>query len=102
MYHKLSGRGAKRDSPQCREVMHGIMSKYHPSLWNSYVAGKVKDVPRFENDHITHYKQRKRQPKKDAAADIIDTGGSLNPIQFSEDGYLMTHNSEFHYIREVV
>ena len=100
MYNKLTGRGASKDSPQCRTMMHSIMKNYHPSFWNSYVAGRVKDVPRFENDHVTP--RRPQTQKKDSRADVIDTGGSLNPLMFSENGYLMSHNDEFHTHIEVV
>jgi len=99
MINKLSGHGARRDSVQCRSMMHNIMSKYHPSIWNSYLAGRVKDLPRFENDHL----QTTPKPRRaDPVADIIETGGSLNRISHSENGYLTAHNSEFHHYIEIV
>ncbi len=85
----------------CRNMMQSIMENYHPSFWHSYVAGKVKDISRFENDHLTNYKRAPVQ-KQDSRADVIDTGGSLNPLTYSENGYLMSHNSEFHSMYEVV
>ena len=99
MYNKLTGHGARKDSQQCRTMMYNIMSKYHPSLWNSYLAGRVKDLPRFENDHL----QTTPVPVKvDARADIIETGGSLNRISHSENGFLTAYNSEFHHYIEIV
>ena len=99
LYHKLSGRGARHDSPQCRKMMHTIMKNYHPSFWNSYLKGSVHDTPRFENDHI----QTTRQPKyRDARADIVSMGGSLSGLSHSENGVLVSHNSEFHHFAEVV
>ena len=101
MYNKLSGRGASKDTAQCRQMMQSIMENYHPSFWNSYVAGRVKDVHRFENDHLTNYK-RPPVKKIDSRPDVVDIGGSLNPLTYSEDGFLMSHNSEFHHQYEVV
>ena len=99
MYKKLTGKGAKHDSAQCRGMMHTIMSKYHPSLWNSYLQGKVVDLPRFENDHL----QSTAAPtRRDARADVIEHGGSLNPISHSENGFLAAHNFEFHHMVQIV
>ena len=99
MYNKLTGHGARRDSARCRTVMHNIMSKYHPSLWNSYLAGRVKDVPRFENDHLQHTEAPSRP---DSKADIVESGGSLNALSHSENGFLQSHSSEFHHFYEIV
>ena len=99
MFEKLTGHGAKRDSAKCRTMMHSIMSKYHPSIWNSYLAGRVKDGPRFENDHL----QTTPEPSRlDPRADIVESGGSLNPLSHSENGFLISHNSEFHNFYEIV
>ena len=86
----------------CRNMMQQIMSKYHPSLWESYISGKVKDVPRFENDHLTSYKRKPIQPRVDARVDVSEKGGSLNKISHSENGFLISHNAEFHNYVEVV
>ena len=99
MINNLSGHGARRDSVRCRSMMHNIMSKYDPSLWNSYLAGRVRDQARFENDHL----QTTPKPvRADARADIVETGGSLNRISHSENGFLTAHNSEFHHYIEIV
>ena len=99
MYNKLTGKGARHDSAQCRGMMHTIMSKYHPSILNSYLAGKVTDLPRFENDHL----QKTPAPtRRDARVDVIEHGGSLHPISHSENGFLTLHNSEFHHMVEIV
>ena len=98
LYKKLSGRGGRLDSPQCRKMMFHIMDRYDPSLFQSYLAGKVKDTPRFEHDHpITT-----PRPKQDARADVIHSGGSLNRITHSENGFLRSHDPEFHSFLEVV
>ena len=99
MHAKLSGHGARRDSAQCRTMMHSIMKNYHPSLWNSYLAGRVKDLPRFENDHL---QTTAKSSRLDSRADIVDSGGSLNPLSHSENGYLQAYNNEFHHVFEVV
>ena len=101
MFNKLSGRGARSDTAQCRQMMQSIMENYHPSFWNSYVAGKVKDVSRFENDHLTSYKKQAAQ-RVESRPDVVDVGGSLNPLSYSENGFLMSHNPEFHSHYEVI
>ena len=101
LFNKLSGRGAAHDSPECRDMMHGIMQHYHPSFWSSYQAGRVKDFPRFENDHAHSY-DRKPPMKKGSQADVINSGGNLSALSFSENGFLMSHNSEFHHYLEIV
>ena len=98
LYEKLSGRGGRLDSPMCRKMVHRIMDKYDPTLFQSYLNGRVMDTPRFHHDHpiITP------RPKRDARADVINYGGSLNGITHSVDGILRTHNSEFHSFLEIV
>ena len=99
MYNKLSGKGARHDSAKCRGMMHTIMSKYHPSLFNSYMQGHVVDLPRFENDHL----QRTAAPtRRDARVDVLEHGGSLHPISHSVDGFLTVHDSEFHHRVQIV
>ena len=98
LYNKLTGHGAKKDSPQCRSMMHSIMSKYHPSIWQSYIAGAVKDDPTLHPDHD----QKPLPRRRDIRPHIIETGGSLHPITHSVNGYLTTHNPEFHNFFEIV
>ena len=98
LYQKLSGRGGRLDSAMCRKMMHNIMSKYDPTLFQSYLRGKVMDHPRFHSDHPI----QTPKPKQDAHADVIDHGGSLNNITHSEDGILRSHDAEFHHFFEIV
>ena len=99
MHHKLSGKGGMHDSPECRGMMYSMLQHHHPSLWNSYMAGKVKDLPIFKNDH--HIPER-YPAKVDRRPHMVDRGGSLNAITHSENGFLVSHNPEFHHILEVV
>jgi len=98
LYNKLSGKGGALDSRECHDAMHSIMSRYHPSIYNSYVAGKVVDLPRFDQDHEIKTKRSRADP----TAHIIDYGGSLNAISHSENGYLTHHNPEFHNFVHIV
>ncbi len=98
LYKKLSGRGGRLDSAKCRKMMFNIMDKYDPSLFQSYMHGRVMDTPRFHHDHPI----KTPRPKRDARADVINYGGSLNSITHSENGLLRSHNSEFHNFLEVV
>jgi len=98
LYNNLSGKGGRLDSAMCRKMMHNIMSKYDPTLFQSYLRGKVMDHPRFDHDHPI----RTKRAKVDAHADVIDHGGSLNSISHSENGILRSHNPEFHHYFEIV
>ena len=98
LYENLSGKGGRLDSAMCRKMVHRIMDKYDPTLFQSYLNGRVMDCPRFHHDHPI----RTPRPKQDARADIINHGGSLNGITHSIDGILRTHNSEFHSFLEIV
>ena len=98
LYEKLSGRGGRLDSALCRKMMFNIMDKYDPTLFQSYLHGKVIDTPRFHHDHPI----QTPRPKRDARADIIHYGGSLNSITHSENGLLRSHNPEFHNFFEIV
>ena len=91
MMDKLSGHGAHHDSEKCRSNMHSIMSRYDPVFWDTYISGKVQPSP-----------QTVRTRRQDARADIIETGGSLHPISHSENGFLESHNPEFHHYLEIV
>ena len=98
LYEKLSGRGGRLDSAMCRKMVHQIMDKYDPTLFQSYINGKVMDLPRHHHDHPI----RTPRPKQDSRADIINRGGSLNGLTHSVDGLLRSHNSEFHSFIEIV
>ena len=98
LYKNLSGRGGRLDSAMCRKMMFNIMDKYDPTLFQSYLHGKVKDHPRFAHDHPI----KTPKPSIDARADVINYGGSLNGITHSEDGMLRSHNAEFHHFFEIV
>ena len=100
LYHKLSGRGGKLDSPVCRKLMHSVMSKYHPAIWNSYINGKVTDLPQ----HAAFHPARDIRPpvRRDASADVLDYGGSLLGLTHSESGYLMSHDSTVHPFVQIV
>ena len=99
LYKNLSGKGARYDSPMCRKMMYGAMSKCHPSLFNSYLHGRVRDIPHHKAHHLFNTPQPFR---RDAQADIIDRGGSLLGITHSENGLLRVHNGEFHHRLEIV
>ena len=79
-------------------MMHNIMSKYDPTLFQSYLRGKVMDLPRFDHDHPI----RTKRAIVDSHADVIDRGGSLNSISHSENGILRSHNAEFHHYFEII
>ena len=98
LYNKLSGKGGHLDSPECRKMMHSVMEDYHPSLFNSYINGRVMDAPKFIHDHKIPAQRKKinRRP------DVINYGGSLNAISHSENGLLISHDSRFHNYVEIV
>ena len=98
LYKKLSGRGGRLDSAMCRKMMFQIMDKYDPTLFQSYLRGKVVDTPRFHHDHPINTPK----PRLDSSADVINHGGSLNSITHSENGLLRSHDSEFHNFFEIV
>ena len=95
----LSGKGGRLDSRECNEAMHHIMSNFHPSIYNSYMKGKVVDLPRFDHDHPIRTKASRRA---DPIPHVIDRGGSLKGHSHSQNGLLMPyhgvffHNTEFH------
>ena len=98
LYENLSGRGGRLDSAMYRKMVHQIMDKYDPTLFQSYIRGKVIDTPRFHHDHPIKTPRQRR----DAGADVINHGGSLNSITHSENGLLRSHDSEFHHFFEIV
>jgi len=100
LMEKLTGRGGKLDSPECRRQMFHIMKRYPPQVWNTYINSKVKPgPPQFLNDHIRHAPRPKRA---DPRAHVIDTGGSLPAITHSINGYLTSHDSQFYHTSESI
>ena len=94
---KLTGRGGRLDSPECRRMMHDIMQHHHPALWNSYVKGKTRVPQKFMNDEL-----RNTSKGGSGSYDVLDRGGSLLAVTHSENGYLQSHDNEFHHMLEVV
>ena len=90
---KLTGKGGHLDSPYCREKMHSLMSKYHPSLFQSYLSGKVRDIP---HDQQYHLDLPQMPTLKDRRPHVVDYGGSLAGLTHRENGLLMAHDSSFH------
>jgi len=99
LYENLSGRGAKHDSPQCRQMIHRLTQGFHPSFFNSYLHGRVKDLPRHDAFHL---KNAPVPRKADSTAHVINYGGSMSGISHSVNGLLMTHNAEFYPFSEIV
>ena len=92
---KLSGRGGRLDSPQCRQMMYHVMKKYPPEVFQTYINGRLSDnTPYFHNDHLTN---APRPRYADPRPHIIDRGGSLTAITHSENGFLQAHDSTFHH-----
>ena len=96
---KLTGRGGKLDSAFCRNKMYGLMSKYHPALFQSYLAGKVRDIP-HDKQFDLDLPQMPSRP--DTRPHVVDYGGSMTSLSHSENGYLQAHSSEFHSHRELI
>jgi hypothetical protein len=99
LYENLSGLGARHDSPMCRKMMHTILSKKHPALYNTYLHGRVNDLPMNKADHLFN---TKKPTRKDPTADMIQYGGSMKNISHSVNGRLQFHDSEFHHMLEIV
>ena len=79
-------------------MMQSIMKNYDPAIFESYLTGKVVKNPKsYENERMPPPRQ-----KRDAHADVTDFGGSLNSISHSENGLLISHNSEFYHYLEIV
>ena len=91
---KLTGRGGRLDSTECRKMMYHVMKKLPAEYFQTYIRGRTTRPQRFENDHLTN----SRKPRyEDATAHVIDMGGSLSAITHSENGYLRSHDSTFHH-----
>ena len=99
LWGKLSGRGGGFDSPFCREKMHQLMSRYLPSLFNSYLTGKVKRL-------VPDYHERPHPPprpqREEKRPTFVDRGGSLRSVTHSENGLLQSFDSNFHHYLQLV
>ena len=99
LHGQLSGRGGKLDTPFVRQRMHALMSKYHPALFSSYLAGRVRDLP-----HDPHWDlgAPPQQTRPDPRPTFVDHGGSLSALTHSENGVLQAHDSRWHPHFEIV
>ena len=93
LHGKLTGTGGKMDSPYCRERMHQIMSRYHPALFQSYLSGRVRDIP---TDPQYHPGAKPAPVRADPRPTVVDTGGSLRGLTHSENGLLQSFDSTFY------
>jgi len=93
LHQSLSGRGGRFDPPFVREKMHQLMSRYHPTVFQSYLTGSVKDLPQDQQYHLGS----KVQPvRRDPRPTVVDTGGSMNALTHSENGSLQAFDSTFY------
>jgi hypothetical protein len=102
LHQNLSGRGGRLDSPFVREKMHQLMSSYHPSLLNSYLAGSVRDIPSDPQDNLGEPFQPTYATRRDPRPTVVNWGGSMRPISHSENGVLQAFDSTFHNYVELV
>ena len=99
LHRNLSGRGGRLDSPYVREKMHQLMSSYHPALFQSYLSGRVRDIPSDPQYALGGPPQPTR---RDPRPTVVDTGGSMNAITHSENGILHAFDSTFYNHFELV
>ena len=99
LHKNLSGRGGRFDSQFVREKMHQVMSSYHPALFQSYMSGKVRDIPQH-NRHEPGMKPQATRP--DPRPSVVDMGGSMNSITHSENGVLQSFDHTFYQHLEIV
>ena len=100
LHEKLTGLGGRLDTEFCREKMHQLMSRYHPSLFQAYLTGKVKDPQPDFHDRVRHPPPRP-QPRPTRPT-FVDMGGSLKAISHSENGLLQAFDSTFHHHLQLV
>ena len=99
LWNKLSGRGGRLDSPYCREKMHQLMSRYHPSLFQAYLTGRSNhEKPVF---HERTHPNPKPQPAEKRPT-FVDMGGSLRSVTHSENGLLQSFDSTFHHHLQLI
>ena len=99
VHPRLSGRGGRFDSPSVREKMHQLMSSYHPAVFQSYLAGRVHDIP--SNSHYDFGGPPERV-RHDPRPTVVDTGGSMRALTHSENGLLQSFDSTFYNHSEIV
>ena len=99
LHQNLSGRGGRLDKPFVREKMHELMSHYHPSLFQSYLSGKVRDIP---SDPQYALGGPPRPTRRDPRPTVVDSGGSMSSLTHSENGVLQAHDSTFYTHFELV
>ena len=99
LYEKLSGRGGRLDTPFCREKMHQLMSRFHPSLFQTYLTGKVSaETPDY---HERTHPIPRNQPEEKRPT-FVDMGGSLRGVSHSENGLLQSFDSTFHHQLQLI
>ena len=101
LMENLSGRGGAFDTPFVRKKMHELLSYEDPTVFDSYMKGRLHNLPQFYADHPGKHIKEIAQ-KSDPESTVIDFGGSLNPITHSEDGFLMAHDSTFYHQVHIV
>jgi len=99
LHKNLSGRGGRFDSQFVREKMHQVMSSYHPALFQSYMSGKVRDIPQHSRNEPGNKPQATRP---DPRPSVVDMGGSMNSITHSENGVLQSFDHTFYQHLEIV
>ena len=99
LWQKLSGVGGRMDTPFCREKMHQLMSRFHPSVFQTYLTGKVHmETPDY---HERTHPIAKNNPK-DNRPTFVDMGGSLRAVSHSENGLLQAFDSTFHHQLQLI
>ena len=99
LWQKLSGVGGRMDTPFCREKMHQLMSRFHPSVFQTYLTGKVHmDTPDY---HERTHPIAKNNPKENRPT-FVDMGGSLRAVSHSENGLLQAFDSTFHHQLQLI
>ena len=99
LHHNLSGRGGKLDPPYVRKKMQELMQGFHPAVWQSYIKGKVHDLP---EDRQYHHGPPIKATRPDPRPTVVDTGGSLAALHHSENGVLTSVDTTFYSHFEVV
>ena len=79
---QISGRGSRHDPPHVQRFVHHTL-KHYPKILDAYHKGRVVNPP------------LRQQPVRPSGRgpDIVDYGGSLDPISHSENGRLVTFDS---------
>lgn len=99
LHTSLSGKGGRLDPPYVRKKMHELMSAYHPSVFQSYMRGRFHDLPQHRSDHPG---RKIRPTRPDPRPTVVDTGGSLQALHQSENGYLTSVDTNFYHHLEMI